>query len=97
MTALYQVGYTLNTVLPVTRLDVDAAPMNLNLTQVTAFVVKNARKLNLLFYYFIEGSVLQEVTLSNPNPARFSNEGVSPEAEAKARKIVDKLRSALSF
>lgn len=83
MTALYQVGYTLNTVLPVTRLDVDAASINLNLTQVTAFVVKNVRKLNLLFYYFIEGSVLQEVTLSNPDPARVSNEGVSPKLKPK--------------
>lgn len=38
---------------------------------------------NLLFYYFIEGSVLQEVKLSNLDSARFSNEGVSPKLRLK--------------
>lgn len=54
ITALYQVGYSLNTVLPVRRLDVDATFINLNLIQITVFVVKNACKLSesfiLLFY-----------------------------------------------
>lgn len=52
--ALYQVGYSLNTTLPVTSLDVSATFINLNLLQVTVFAVKNACKLSesfiLLFY-----------------------------------------------
>lgn len=54
ITALYHMGYSLNTMLPVTSLDVNATIINLNLMQVTVFVVKNACKPSesfiLLFY-----------------------------------------------